>query len=118
MIAMLDRLTKIKARAHNVTHSGPLLERGAVMELLLFVSQAFAPCREAERVWQSVAAESGCSLTVVDINSPEGHELAESLRVTVVPAVATEGRLLAIGVQSADEARKLVGQRHDSPSPG
>lgn len=83
--------------------------RGAMMELLLFVSQAFAPCREAERVWQTVAAETGCALTVVDINSAEGHDLAERLRVTVVPAVAMEGRLLAIGVQSAEEARGLVG---------
>jgi thioredoxin-like negative regulator of GroEL len=80
-----------------------------MMEFLLFVSQVFGPCREAERVWRTVAAETGCSLTVVDINSPEGHDLAKRLRVTVVPAVATEGRLLAIGVQNAEEARGLVG---------
>lgn len=78
------------------------------MDLLLFVSPAFAPCREAERVWEAVAAESGCSLTVVDITSPQGHQLAERLRVTVVPAVATAERLLAIGVQSAEEARGLL----------
>ncbi|HEX9812927.1 MAG TPA: hypothetical protein VGA88_12700 [Burkholderiales bacterium] len=81
------------------------------MELLLFVSQAFTPCRDAERVWQTVAEESGCALTVVDVNSAEGHDLAERLRVTVVPAVAMAGRLLAIGVQSAEEARGLVAER-------
>ncbi len=110
MIAMQARLTKIKARAPDVTQSYALKLWGARMELLLFVSQAFAPCREAERVWQAVAAENGCALTVVDINSPEGHNLAERLHVTVVPAVAIEGRLLAIGVQSTEEARGLVGQ--------
>jgi thioredoxin-like negative regulator of GroEL len=75
----------------------------------LFVSQAFGPCREAERVWQTVAAQTSCALTVIDVNSTEGHDLAERLRVTVVPAIAADGRLLAIGVQSPEEALALIG---------
>jgi thioredoxin-like negative regulator of GroEL len=81
------------------------------MELLLFVSQAFTPCRDAERVWQTVAEESGCALTVVDVNSTEGHDLAERLRVAVVPALSVDGRLSAIGVQSLAEARGLVAEQ-------
>jgi len=78
------------------------------MEFQLFISQAFAPCREAERVWQAVATEAGVALTIVDINSPAGHDIAERLHVTVVPAVAVDGRLAAIGVQTEEEARALI----------
>ncbi len=78
------------------------------MELLLLVSPAFAPCRDAERVWQTVATETGGTLRIMDINSAEGQKTAERLHVAVVPAVVLDGRLLAIGVQSAEEARKLI----------
>ena len=78
------------------------------MQLDLFISQAFAPCREAERVWQAVATEAGVALAIIDINSTAGHDLADKLRITVVPAVAIDGRLAAVGVQTEEEARALV----------
>ena len=78
------------------------------MRLQLFVSRAFAPCRDAEQVWRRVAEERGMELVVVDINSERGREAAASLQVTAVPALALDGRLLAIGVQTPEEARGLI----------
>lgn len=78
------------------------------MKLQLFVSESFAPCREAERVWRAAAADCGCEFAVVDINREPGRELAARMRVHVVPAVALDDRLLAIGVQTPDEALSLV----------
>lgn len=78
------------------------------MKLQLFVSESFAPCREAERVWRAVAADFGVDLAVVDINGASGRALAARLQVCGVPAVAADGRLLAIGVQTREEAHNLV----------
>lgn len=78
------------------------------MKLQLFVSESFAPCREAERVWRGIAAECGIELAVVDINGQAGRALAARLQVNVVPAVAADGRLLAIGVQTPAEARLVL----------
>lgn len=80
------------------------------MKLQLFVSDTFAPCREAERVWRAVAEENGAELAIIDINSDAGRSLAAPLGVNVVPAVVIDGRLLAIGVQSAAEARGLLAE--------
>lgn len=87
------------------------------MKLQLFVSDTFAPCREAERVWRAVAEEKGMELAIIDINSEAGRSLAAPLQVNVVPAVAADGRLLAIGVQTPVEARSLIAEA-DAASPG
>ena len=78
------------------------------MKFQLFVSRAFAPCRDAERIWGEAARQTRIAFSVVDVNSPNGSNLAERMRVTVVPAVAVDGRLLAIGVQTTEEARRLI----------
>lgn len=78
------------------------------MKLQLFISHAFAPCRDAEFVWNQVAHEHDVALGIVDIDSPGGRDLAERMRVTVVPAIAVDNRLLAIGVQTIAEARDLM----------
>lgn len=78
------------------------------MEIELFTSKSFSPCRDAERIWRTVASERRIALTVVDVDSPDGQERAERLRITVVPAISVGGRLLAIGVQTIEEARELV----------
>lgn len=77
------------------------------MKLELFVSQSFAPCSHAERVWRQVAAEHDSILAVVDIGTDAGRRAAVQAGVTVVPAVVAGGRLLAVGVQSVLEAREL-----------
>jgi hypothetical protein len=78
------------------------------MELQLFVSRTFAPCRDAERIWREVAREHHAALTVIDVHSPAVRDQLGRLPVTVVPAIAADGRLLAIGVQTIEEARQLV----------
>lgn len=78
------------------------------MELDLFVSWDFAPCREAERVWREAGDEKGIAVTVIDIDLPDGGRLAQRMGLTVVPAIALNGCLLAVGVQTIEEARDLI----------
>jgi hypothetical protein len=44
----------------------------------------------------------------VNMDRPEGRKLAERLQLQTIPALVVDGVLVAIGVQSAEEARALV----------
>ncbi|MGE5242460.1 MAG: thioredoxin family protein [Bacteroidota bacterium] len=78
------------------------------MKVQLLVSESSVPCRHAEEVWRQVAAERALDFSVVDLDAPEGRTLADRLRLRTIPALVIDGRLIAIGVQSPEEARALV----------
>ena len=78
------------------------------MKVQLLVSDACAPCDQAEKVWRGVAAERELDFSVVNLAEPEGRQLADRLQLKTIPALVVDGVLVAIGVQSAEEARALV----------
>ena len=78
------------------------------MKVQLLVSDACDPCDQAEKVWREVAAELELDFSVVNLDRPEGRQLAERLQLHTIPALVVDGVLVAIGVQSAEEARSLV----------
>jgi thioredoxin-like negative regulator of GroEL len=114
-------LTKVNARRVALSHSGILAdsaragrggdqtaEASTEVKVQLLVSASCAPCDQAEKVWREVAAECALDFSVVDLGGPEGQALAERLRLRTIPALVIDGRLIAIGVQSPEEARALV----------
>lgn len=78
------------------------------MKVQLLVSESCVPCGQAEKVWRQVAAERGLDFSVVNLDQPEGRALASRLQLKTVPALLVDGSLIAIGVQSLEEARALV----------
>ncbi len=78
------------------------------MKVVLLVSDACAPCVQAEQVWRQVAAEYALAFTVENIDRPDGRALAERLQIKTIPALVVDGVLVAIGVQSPEEARALI----------
>ncbi len=78
------------------------------MKIELAVAVWSSPCRRAEEIWRSVARERGLGLEVIDVDRPEGRALMERLRLTTVPAVLFDGRVVAVGVQSEREAHIIV----------
>jgi glutaredoxin len=74
----------------------------------LLVSEWCPTCPQAERVWTEVAAERDIEFAVLDLNQTAGRELAHRLRVRTIPAIAIDGELKAVGVQSLAEARQMV----------
>ena len=78
------------------------------MKVQLLISDACDPCDQAEKVWRGVAAELELDFSVVNLDRPEGRQLAERLQLQTIPALVVDGVLVAIGVQSAEEARALV----------
>lgn len=78
------------------------------VKVQLLVSESCVPCDQAEKVWRQVAAERALDFSVVDLAGPEGQALVDRLRLKTIPALVIDGRLIAIGVQSPEEARALV----------
>jgi thiol-disulfide isomerase/thioredoxin len=83
-------------------------EAGQEMKVQLLVSETCEPCDQAQLIWREVADERVLDFSVVDLADAEGRELAERLRIRTIPALVVDGKLIAIGVQSPDEARTLV----------
>ncbi|HYA37895.1 MAG TPA: thioredoxin family protein [Candidatus Methylomirabilis sp.] len=78
------------------------------MKVQLLVSESCVPCDQAAKVWRQVAAERGLDFSVVSLDQPEGRTLAARLQLKTIPALLVDNSLVAIGVQSLDEARALV----------
>ncbi len=85
------------------------------MKVQLLVSETCAPCDQAEKVWREVASDLNLDFAVVDLEDPQGRELAERLKLKIIPAVVVDGDLVAIGVQSREEACALVNMVSDEP---
>jgi hypothetical protein len=47
---------------------------------------------------------------VINLAHPEGRRLADALQLRTIPAVVIDGVLVAIGVQTLEEARTLISQ--------
>jgi len=85
------------------------------MKVQLLVSETCAPCDQAKKVWREVASDLNLDFEVVDLEDPQGRELAERLKLKTIPAVVVDGDLVAIGVQSREEACALVNMVSDEP---
>jgi glutaredoxin len=78
------------------------------MKVQLLVSESCVPCGQAEKVWRQVADERALDFSVINLADPEGRRLADDLQLRTIPAVVIDGVLVAIGVQSLEEARALI----------
>jgi glutaredoxin len=78
------------------------------MKVQLLVSETCVPCSQAEKVWRQVAAERALDFSVINLADPEGRRLADDLQLRTIPAVVIDGVLVAIGVQSLEEAHTLI----------
>lgn len=78
------------------------------MKVELLVSEWCPTCPQAEKVWRQVAEERDIEFAVLDMMQPEGRALTQRLRIRTIPAVAVDGVLQAVGVQSLSDAHRLV----------
>ncbi len=125
----MDReLTEIKARARaggnsiaRTTYSGA----GAAaaphyapepMRVELLVTRDSSSCRKAEILWRSICENENLTLRVLEDDSPEGQRVLTRLELRALPAVLLDGRLVAVGVQTRDQALELMrAAGYDSP---
>lgn len=78
------------------------------MKAQLLVATWSPSCRRAQEIWHEVATELDLDLETLDVAQSEGQQLMRRLKLKTIPALLIDGTLVAIGVQSEDEARKIV----------
>ncbi len=86
------------------------------MKVQLLVSDWCTSCHQAEKVWREVSEEREFEFDVVDMGQPEGRELVSRLRLKTIPALVVDGTLIAIGVQTRQQALAIVAAAPPKPA--
>lgn len=76
--------------------------------ITLLYSQTCGACPSAKSLWKELRVKYSFNYREVDINSPDGQELAERHSIRAVPATIIDGRLTFIGVPSRQSAEKAL----------
>jgi len=85
--------------------------------ITLLVSPTCGACPSAKSLWKELRVKYSFNYREIDINSPDGQELANRHSVRAVPATIIDGRLTFIGVpprQSAEKALQLKMKRQSA----
>lgn len=78
------------------------------MKVELLVTRDSPSCRKAENLWRSICENENLTLRVTEDASPEGQRALTRLGLRALPAVLLNGRLVAVGVQTRDQALELL----------
>jgi len=78
------------------------------MKVELLVTRDSSSCRKAENLWRSICEKKDLNLRVLEDASPEGQRAIAHLGLGALPAVLLNGRLVAVGVQTRDQALELL----------
>ena len=78
------------------------------MKVELLVTRDSSSCRKAESVWHSICEKNNLTLRVLEDDAPEGRRMLAHLGLHALPAVLLDGRLVAVGVQTEDQALELL----------
>jgi hypothetical protein len=78
------------------------------MRVELLVTRDSSSCRKAEILWRSICENENLTLRVLEDGSPEGQHVLTRLELHALPAVLLDGRLVAVGVQTRDQALELL----------
>lgn len=76
--------------------------------ITLLYSPTCGACPSAKSLWKELRVKYSFSYREVDINSPDGQELADRHSIRAVPATIIDGRLTFIGVPSRQSAEKAL----------
>ncbi|MBW8064427.1 MAG: thioredoxin family protein [Nitrospira sp.] len=77
----------------------------------LLVSPTCSACPSAKSLFKELRVKYSFSYREVDINSPDGQELAERHAVRAVPATIINGRLTFVGVPSRQSVEMALAPR-------
>lgn len=83
-------------------------ERQDSVKIELLVAPDCVPCAKAEALWRDVAHQQGLTLTVLDRREQEGKFLSHRFHLKTFPALVINGKLVAVGVQSREQAESLL----------
>ena len=63
---------------------------------------------DAEIIWRDACKDSGDTLEIVNTDNTKYRALVEQLQLNTFPALLKDNRVLAVGIPTRDNARKLL----------
>jgi len=76
------------------------------MEILLLTRDDCAFCHDAEEILDRLSTEYGVSVRTLDVDTPEGQQLAERGGVMFPPGIFVDGRPFSYGRPSERKLRR------------
>jgi hypothetical protein len=86
------------------------------MRIELLVTRDSSSCRKAEILWHSICDKKNLTLRVLEDDTAKGRRVLERLELHALPAVLLDGRLVAVGVQTENQALELLRAAGDGSS--
>jgi hypothetical protein len=71
---------------------------------------------DAESIWRDACQNSGVTLEVINPDSTQYQTLVEQLHLNTFPALVQDNRVLAVGIPTPENAKKLLTELTTSPS--
>lgn len=65
---------------------------------------------DAENIWRTACQESGDSLEILQPEKMESRVLIEQLHLNTFPALVLNDRVLAVGIPTPEDAKRLLTQ--------
>ena len=81
------------------------------VDVLLLTQANCAFCSDARTVLSRLRAEFELTVRTMDLGSPDGRALAESLGILFAPGIVIEGQLFSYGRPSERKLRKALARR-------
>ena len=81
------------------------------MEVLLLTQENCGFCAQAKEMLARLSGEYGLSVTMLDLNSPEGQALAMRGRVLFPPGIFLDGEPFSYGRPSERKLRRELARR-------
>jgi len=79
--------------------------------ITLLVSPSCSACPSAKQLFKEMRVKYSFSYREIDINTPDGQELAERHSIRATPATIINGRLTFIGVPPRQSVEKALGAK-------
>jgi hypothetical protein len=70
----------------------------------------------AEIIWRDACQDSGDTLEVINPDNTQYQALIEQFHLNTFPALIQNDRVLAVGIPTAESARKLLTELNAAPS--
>lgn len=78
------------------------------MKLQLLIAAQLPTCLETRDIWQQVCDESGVILETVQLEQPQGKQLADSLHLKSFPVLLADGKVIAVGRPNSRDAASII----------
>jgi predicted thioredoxin/glutaredoxin len=78
------------------------------LEIELVVADDCPACERAGAVWREVCARRGIAIRITNVDAKDRSGARHRVTVATVPAVLVGGAIVAVGLQSPEQAQSIL----------